>query len=163
MTFSVEYSIHHPDTGEHAVWFYMTFRADGQVHAVETSNTMWDIGYLKEWLECIVVDRCECRLDIDREWEIDTLLSTPMDGQSVHLVIQDDLNDCEDIIYFDAVVDRRELIDKTYRGLLKFIKSAGLVGRGCWETINGASVYHETTDLDYLKSEEIEVWLNGSH
>lgn len=161
MTFSVEYSIHHPDTGEHAVWFYMTFRAGGQVHAVETSDTMWDIGDLKEWLECIVAGLCECRLDIDREGEIDTLLVIPVNGQSVRLVIRDDLNDCQDIIYLDAVVDRRALVEKTYTGLLRFIKSAGLVGRGAWTAVDGEPIYHETTDLGYLKSECVEAWLNS--
>lgn len=162
MTFSVEYSRHHPDTGEGAIWFYVTFRAGGQVRVVETSDTMWDIGSLVLWLENIVAGNEEARLDVDREGQIDTLLAIPVDARTVRLVIRDDLNDCEDLIYLDAVVDRRELVEKTYKGLLQFIKSAGLVGRGGWSHENGEPVYHETTDLNDLKSENVEAWLEES-
>ena len=78
------------------------------------------------------------------------------------MVIRDDLNDCEDLIYLDAVVDRRELVEKTYEGLLRFIKSAGLVGRGGWSHENGEPVHHETTDLGDLKSENVKAWLEES-
>lgn len=162
MIFSVEYSRHHPDTGESAIWFYMTFRADGQVRVVETSDTMWDIGSLLQWLEDIVAGNDEARLDVDREGQIDTLLAIPVDGRTVRLVIRDDLNDCEDLIYLDAAVDRRELVAKTYEGLLRFIKSAGLVGRGGWSHENGEPVHHETTDLGSLNSKKVEAWLNSS-
>jgi len=160
MTFDVEFSKDHPATGERALWFYMTFSAGEQVRAVETSDTMWDIGSLLDWLECIVSGRDECRLDVDREGEIDTLFTIPVDAQSVRLVIQDDLDDEEVIVYLDAVVDRRVLVEKTYVGILQFIKSSGLVGRGYWTYENGKPVYYETDDLSDLNSEEVEAWIN---
>lgn len=159
MTYSVEYSTEHPETGERAIWFYMTFRAGGQVRAVETSDTMWDIGSLLVWLECIVSDTEICRVDVDREGEVDTLLSTTLDAGLLRLVIQDDLDDKSRDVYFDAVIDRRDLVEKTYTGLLQYIKSEGLVGPGSWTVVDGKSVYRQTTDLSSLRSKIIDDWL----
>ena len=101
----------------------MVFVVGSQGRVVETSETMWGIGELFQWLEEIAQGKELAVLDIDREGEVDLLKAWHLDDRHCHLTISDydfDGKQPNFSVYVDAVVSRRKLVWEIYFELQAF-------------------------------------------
>ncbi len=106
-----------------SLWFDMVFVVGCQGRVVETSDTMWNIGELFQWLREIAQGKELAILDIDREGEIDLLKVRHLDDRRCHLTISDYDYDGDQMnfsVYVDAIVSRRKLVWEIYFELQAF-------------------------------------------
>lgn len=133
-----------------STWFDIVVVAGTQGRIVETSDTMWDIGQLRRWLEEIVAEKPNAVLEIDREGEIDVLQARHVDAERVRLTISDwPLPGC---VFVDAVVSRRKLVWEIYYELKELSLELGRHFRPEWAQ----------SDPDWLCMPAIEQWLDWS-
>lgn len=136
-----------------SLWFDMVFVVGSQGRVVETSDTMWGIGELFQWLEEITQGKDLAVLDIDREGEIDLLKARHLDDRRCHLTISDFDFDGEQpnfSVYVDAIVSRRKLVWEVYFELQAFRTSL-------------AVTYREdrmSDNPDWGRLPEVEAWLD---
>jgi len=106
-----------------SLWFDMVFVVGCQGRVVETSDTMWDIGEVFQWLREIAQGKELAVLDIDCEGEIDLLKARHLDDRRCHLTISEydyDGDQQNYAVYVDAVVSRRKLVWEVYFELQEF-------------------------------------------
>lgn len=99
-----------------SLWFDLVFVVGTQGRVVETSDTMWHVGALLDWLRAIVRKDARPVMDVDREGWIDRLEALHVDDDRVRLRIMDlfDPSKC----FVDAVVSRRKLVWEIYFELM---------------------------------------------
>jgi len=132
-----------------SLWFDMVFVTGRQGRVVETSDTMWDIGDLFQWLRGIVRGDGEVTMRIDSEGEVDDVRARYIDDKRLHLTIYKGFaNDQHP--YLDAVVSRRKLVWEIYYELRKLSLELG----------NDYRPEKRITDPDWTRLPEVEEWLD---
>ncbi len=135
-----------------SLWFDMVFVVGCQGRVVETSDTMWDIGELFQWLREIANGKELASLAIDREGEIDLLKARHLDDRRCHLTISEydyDGDQQHYSVYVDAVVLRRKLVWEVYFELQEFRTR---LAKGRW-----GDCMEDNPDWGRLP--EVEAWL----
>lgn len=114
-----------------SLWFDMIFVVGTQGRIVETSDTMWSIGDLFDWLNGIASGEPFVAMNVDREGEIDTVAVRYIDDLRCHLRISDwmyegaEESEDEITVFVDAIVSRRKLVWEVYFELMSHSADIG--------------------------------------